>query len=80
MTLKYDGSDIEMGRCYYLESGTLFGLLQIASKLSSGDYIDADMRRDMAQWMQARLIQLIVTPDMYTTDNDPGGNRAAGFF
>ena len=61
MSLQYDGSDSETGRCYYLESNTLRGLLQIASKLSSGDKIDADKRRDMAQWMQERLIRLQVS-------------------
>lgn len=61
--IAYDGSNVKDGHCYYLESGTLKGLLKIAIKLNTGDRISADERRDMAQWMQARLTDLVVCED-----------------
>ena len=39
---------------------TLRGLLKIASEMSASP-VDADRRRDMAQWMQRRLIRSVKT-------------------
>jgi hypothetical protein len=51
------------GHVYAVDGGTLNGLLSIASKLSCGDKIHADARRDYGQWIQVRLDKLDELPD-----------------
>jgi len=48
---------------YYIDGASLNGLLAVASLMSSGDRMGPDKRRDMAQWIQARLDNLEVVPD-----------------
>lgn len=59
--LHYDGSDVDPDAYYAIEGTTLRGLLKIASEMSSGFRMDADRRRDVAQWMQERLIRSVKT-------------------
>jgi hypothetical protein len=59
MSLRYDGSDVKPNVFYAIEGSTLKSLLEIAQEMSSGVRMDADRRRDAAQWMQERLIQAV---------------------
>jgi len=62
--LRYDGSDVDPNEFYVIEGSTLIGILKIASEMSSGFRMDADRRRDCAQYMQEQLIQALKLADM----------------
>jgi hypothetical protein len=51
------------GHVYAVDGATLNGLLTIASELSDGDKIHADVRRDYGRWIQTRLDNLTELPD-----------------
>jgi hypothetical protein len=53
------------GRIYQVSGGFLHQLEKVASTLSSGEKIDADRRRDMAQWIQAQLDRAEMVPDLW---------------